>query len=332
MGVNATKRKTFSVRDVFNIDVPPEVTIEGFAEASDFVPEVDPGYRFTRENLSDVLGWLKCGTKDALYLTGPTGSGKSSLICQIAARLNLPVYRVTAHSRLEVPELIGHHALIDGDMVFVDGPLTSAMRYGHIFLLDEIDLLDPATAAGLNGIVEGAPLVIPENHGEVVKPHPNFRFVATGNTAGSGDESGLYQGTLRQNLAFMDRFWVVKVDYPSKEHEREIIKAAVPKLAEPIIDSMIEVANAIRGLFTGELSDDVKKNIPENMTMIEVTMSTRTLIRWAYMTNFFKGMRQNGVDPFHHALDRALAHKANPVTRQTIHEIAQRILGTKSSI
>jgi cobaltochelatase CobS len=311
--------KQFSVRESFGIDVPPEITVTGNAEANSFVPAVDQTYRFGRENLSDVLAWLQHGDQDALYLSGPTGSGKSSLICQIAARLNIPVQRVTAHSRLEVPELIGHHTVVDGDMVYVDGPLTTAMRYGHIFLLDEIDLLDPATAAGMNGIVEGGPLVIPENGGEVVTPHPQFRFVATGNTAGAGDRSGLYQGALRQNLAFMDRFWMVVVGYPDPVQEGKILEAAVPSLPQPIREKMIEVANTVRKLFMGEGDGDGNS--------IEVTMSTRTLIRWAYLTNFFKGLRAQGVNPISHALDRALALKASPETRQALHEIVQREMG-----
>ncbi len=132
---------------------------------------------------------------------------------------------------MEVAELVGHYTAIGGDLVWQDGPLTVAMRYGHWFVLDELDLIDPAVVAGLNTIVEGAPLVVAENGGEVVQPHEDFRFIATGNTAGSGDATGLYQGTLRQNLAFMDRFWVVEVGYPSPVQEEEILKKSVPKSA-----------------------------------------------------------------------------------------------------
>ena len=243
------ERKEFAVRDTFGIEAPAEITVTGRAARGPFVPAVDPAYQFRRELLSDLLAWVKVGGRDGLFLYGPTGAGKSSLVCQVAARLHIPVQRVTAHGRLEVQDLIGHHTLIDGDMVFVDGPLTTALRNGQWFLLDELDLLDPATAAGLNGIAEGAPLVIPENGGEIVEAHPDFRFLATGNTAGAGDGTGLYQGTLRQNLAFMDRFWVLEVGYPTEEQERAILAAAVPDLPEIIRQRMVSVANQVRKLF-----------------------------------------------------------------------------------
>jgi cobaltochelatase CobS len=310
--------KEFSVRDIFGIDVPAEIKVTGRAARGPFVPEQDAGYRFRKELLSDLLAWIKVGGRDGLFLYGPTGAGKSSLVCQVASRLNVPVQRVTAHGRLEVQDLIGHHTLIDGDMVFVDGPLTTAMRAGQWFLLDELDLLDPATAAGLNGIVEGAPLVIPENGGEVVEAHPEFRFIATGNTAGAGDGTGLYQGTLRQNLAFMDRFWVVEVGYPTEDQEREILAAAVPDLPEVIRERMVSVANQLRRLFLGEA---------DRGAAIEVTFSTRSLVRWAQLAWFFRGLAQQGRNPVIHALDRALAFRAAPETRQALHEIVQRELG-----
>jgi len=312
----------FSVRHTFGIDAPASVEISGFDQPTQFTPALDSNYKFRKELVSDVLAWMQVG-QEPLYLTGPTGSGKSSIIRQIAARLNQSVQAVTAHSRLETPELIGHHTLIDGDMVFVDGPLTTAMRYGHLFLLDEIDLLDPATAAGFNGILEGEPLVIPENGGEVVVPHPDFRFVATGNTAGSGDRNGMYQGTIRQNLAFMDRFWICQVGYPDVESEQSILEQVAGSLPEIVRNSMVEVANSVRSAFMDDGSGDVPP--------LDVTMSTRTLVRWARLTYFFRGLRRQGIDPAKHALDRSLAFKANPETREALHEIMQRHMGDDGS-
>ena len=93
---------------------------------------------------------------------------------------------------------------------------------------------DAAELAGLNDIVEGAPLVIAANGGEVIRPHPKFRVIATGNSAGTGDTSGLYQGVLRQNLAFLDRFRVIQVDYPDDATEQGLLRTLVPKLPEAI--------------------------------------------------------------------------------------------------
>jgi cobaltochelatase CobS len=312
----------FVVRDTFGVEVPAEITVAGFAERSPFVPDVDPEYLFRRELLSDVLAWWTLGRQDGLYLTGPTGAGKSSLVLQVAARLNIAVQRVTAHGRLELPELIGHHTVLGGDLLYVDGPLTTALRLGHLLLLDELDVLDPATAAGLNGIVEGAPLTIAENGGELVSRHPQFRFVATGNTAGSGDATGLYQGTLRQNLAFLDRFWLVAVDYPSPSEERQILARAAPQLPELVRDKLVEVAGEVRRLFLGQADAGAG---------IEVTLSTRTLVRWAQLTWFFAGLATQGISPLHHALDRALGFRAEPETRTALHGLVQRVFGEEAT-
>ncbi len=306
--------KSFSIAKTFDLEeLPEELSVSGYAERTPFVPAIDPTYRFRKELLSDLLAWHMLGGTEGLYLTGPTGSGKSTLITQASARLNIPVQRVTAHSRLETPELVGHYALVDGSMSFVDGPLTTAMREGHWFLLDEIDLLDPATAAGLNGIVEGAPLVIPEKGGEMVVAAPGFAFIATGNTAGSGDQTGLYQGTLRQNLAFLDRFWMVEVDYPTAEQETAILAQSAPAVPEEIRKGMVSYAAEVRKLFLGG--------------QIEVTLSTRTLIRWAKLAEFFRPMAAQGKNPLHHALERALSFRAEPESRSALAEIAQRIFG-----
>ncbi|MBO0180522.1 AAA family ATPase, partial [Vibrio parahaemolyticus] len=92
-------------------------------------------------------------------------------------------------------------------------PLAIAMREGHVLLINEVDLVDPAELSGLNDILEGRPLVIAQNGGEIIKPHPMFRVIVTGNSTGSGDPSGLYQGVMMQNLAAMDRYRFSVVPY-----------------------------------------------------------------------------------------------------------------------
>jgi cobaltochelatase CobS len=192
------------------------------------------------------------------------------------------------------------------------------MKFGGLFLLNEIDLLDPATAAGLNGTLDGDPLCIPENGGEVIKPHPLFRFAATANTNGGTDETGLYQGTLRQNLAFMDRFWLCEIGYPSPKAERELLHRKAPGLPKDVRTKMVEFANEVRKLFMGEADGSFRDTI-------EVTFSTRTLIRWADLTVRFQPLARQGIQPVTYALDRALGYRATPETRTVLHELAQRI-------
>src|SRR5690554_4867967 len=222
--------QAFSIADTFGIQAPAKLTVEGFADGGHPKIPVKREYVFRREPLRDVLAFLSHPHGDGLYVTGPTGSGKTSLITQVAARLNWPVHAVTCHGRLELGDLIGQFTLINGSMQFVHGPLSQSVRDGHVLILNEIDLMDPSELAGLNDIVEGQPLVIPQNGGEVIRPHPKFRLIATGNSAGSGDRNGLYQGVLRQNLAFMDRFRILEIGYPEPELEDTVLAKTVPAM------------------------------------------------------------------------------------------------------
>ena len=289
--------------------------IKGYAAPSSFTPEINPEYLY-HESSRDVIVWFM-NSSDPFYLFGPTGSGKTSLIKQLAAKLNYPVFSLTGHSRLEFPDMVGHLTVDNSNMVFQYGPLALAMKYGGLFLLNEIDLLDPATASGLNGILDGEPLCIPENGSEMIPPHPLFRFAATGNTNGGSDETGLYQGTLRQNLAFMDRFWLCEINYPTPEAEVNLLALKANGLPEDLRKKMVEYANEVRKLFMGESTDF-------NDT-IEVTFSTRTLIRWADLTVRFQPLANQGIQPVTYALDRALGYRATRETRSFLHELAQRI-------
>lgn len=308
-------KKKYVIADTFEINAPKSVRVTGFDEscAGDFTPEIEAGYTFRADLLRDVLAWWEFAPQgDGLFLTGPTGSGKSSLILQIAGRLNWPVRRITGHARLEFSDLAGRPVIqTDGSMGFEYGPLAHSMKEGSLFLIDEMDMLDPGVAAGLNGIVQGEPLTIPENGGEVIKSHPDFRIVATGNTTGNGDE-GIYHGTSRQNEAFMDRFWIVHVDYPGEEDEEKILQSAI-SLTDDAIKQFVSTAGEIRRLFVEGA--------------IEITLSTRVLLRWARLTQFFYAVSKNDQSPVHYALDRALLFRAEPETREAVHEVVQRIFG-----
>ena len=285
-----------------------------------FVPSVDPNYIF-HEHSRDMVVWF-LDNSDPLYVFGPTGCGKTSCIKQLAARLNYPVFEITGHSRLEFPEMIGHLSVRQGNMEFEYGPLALAMKYGGLFLLNEIDLLEPSTAAGLNGILDGQPLCIAENGGELIIPHPMFRFAATANSNGGSDESGLYQGVLRQNIALMDRFWLCEVGYPLAESEEKLLAKTSPQLPKSLIKKMVAYANEVRELFMGE-----KEHFAGNS--LEVTFSTRTLLRWADLTMRYQPLAKQGISPVNYALDRALGFRASHESRAMLHELAQRIFPHK---
>lgn len=299
---------------------PSGTTVRGYATPSAYTPAIDHNY-ISHESSRDIVVWFvnPQGLQEPLYVFGPTGCGKTSCIKQLAARLNYPVFEVTGHGRLEFADLVGHLTVKDGNMTFEYGPLALAMRHGAILLLNEIDLTSPEIAAGLNSVLDGSPLCIAENGGEIIQPHPMFRFVATANTNGAGDDTGLYQGAQRQNLAWLDRFTICEVGYPAADVEKKLLAQRFPSLPETLCATMVDYANEVRKLFMGEASTGNLTNT------IEVTFSTRSLLRWGDLTVRFQPLAHQGIQPVTYALDRALAYRASRETRAMLHELAQRM-------
>ena len=156
-------------------------TVESFKDSSPYVPQVDSDYLWP-EWTKDILVWLLMDRFQPLYVFGPSGAGKSSCLRQVCAKINMPVYGAVGSERLEVSDLIGHYVLKDQETVWVDGPLTQAVRNGGLFVFDEIDGCSASIVMALHGILDGSDLIIPEHGGELVPRHPLFRIAVTGNT------------------------------------------------------------------------------------------------------------------------------------------------------
>lgn len=299
-----------------------ESTAPGFAPNHSLMHEVPPvkPYFFRKDLLTQFMSWLYVPAGDSCLLVGPTGSGKSSLVEQTCARLAWPCITVSAHSRMEMPELTGYNMPftdpVSGDLntKFVDGPLTKAMRLGLVFVLDEYDTLDPSVTVGLHAVMEGRPLVIAENNGEVIRPHANFRFVACGNTAGQGDEHGVHAGTMQQNLASLDRFRVFEVPYLDEQDEVSMLLDANPGMPMEIVQKMVKIAKSVRNQHQGLGGN-----------YLSVTMSTRTLLRWSRIAN---GYTMSGKEkPLQVALKESLLNRCDRVQKVAIDQIAASVFG-----
>lgn len=296
--------------------------VAGYDAPSERTPCLRPNY-LTPAWMRDVILWFVHGD-EPLYVTGPTGCGKTSGVKQVAAMLNYPVYEITGHNRLETPELAGHFALRGGDTVWVDGPLTLAMRTGGLFLFNEIDLCEPSTLAGLNTVLDGSPLTIADT-AEVVAAAPGFRFVATANTNGGGDDGGLYAGALRQNAAFQNRFLHVMADYLAPDQEKRLIRCAAPSLPDAVVGYMQSLAGAVRQMYAGaEIKDKALADF--GGANLQVPIGTRTLLRWAYWAEKYEPLKAAGVNVLEKALDVAVANSCDSVSRSVLHELLQRVV------
>lgn len=265
-------------------------------------------HSFTKDVVNDLREYEHSGYQDGcLFITGPKGAGKSSTVEQFYARIGKPIFRTTGHERLELADLLGLMTLKNGITEYSYGPLTLAAIYGGVFLFDEADACPPEVLVGLHGIMEGGDtFMIPENGSEIIKIHPEFRIIVTGNTAGAGDETGSYAGTVIQNSATLDRFNFLAWGYPERDVELGILMNAVPALAKAkiIAEQLLEAARQTRGAGIEE-------------------MSTRTLIRWARKVVIFKGANK----PLKYSLDRAFTNRLDEAQRAEVYSVMRLALG-----
>lgn len=197
-----------------------------------------------------------------IYINGESGCGKSDMIAKMADYVGVNFIRINFHVGISESQLIGKFTVKDSQTKFVYGYIPLAMLHGWWVLLDEIDYAQPENLAILQPILEGNPLVVVQNEGEVITPHPNFRIFANGNTKGRGDESNSYSGTNFLNASFMDRFSVFEMTYTNKEKE----------IAEKIIGDA-ELASKLIDLFR------IFRNASEKGEIINSVFSTRRLIQ-----------------------------------------------------
>lgn len=273
--------------------------------SADLVPAIDPNYVFPIEDTKDVIIGLALSMPTYVY--GFHGTGKTTLVEQVHARTGRPFLRVQHTIDTESADIVGQWTVQGGDTVFQPGPLAMAMMMGWTYLADEYDFAIPSVTAVYQPVLEGKPLVIKNAPPEfrVIKPHPNFRFVATGNTNGVGDETGLYQGTQMGNAANFSRFGMtIKVDYMPAKMEATVI-ANQSSCGIEDAEKIVAFAN------------EVRKNYAAGK--VGSTISPRELINAATLGLARANWRAG--------LDRAYLNRVSRTDREVIGQFAQRIWG-----
>lgn len=300
-GLEAKKvvTKLYSVRDSFDLqEAHPKAMIAGCEPGLPGVPNVDPHYVFNTQRMRLLNIFWMSGNR-ALKVMGPPAAGKTSLIEQVHARLNVPLYMVACTPQTRAQDLIGQLLpRLDGKgLQYVPGPVMRACQEGTSVLLDEYNVMDPGEATGLNMLLEGYSWTIPET-GEIIRPAKTTRFFVTQNPING---KAFVAGRNSQDQANDDRFTVLDVDYIEKEHEEKLV---VRHLVAGGVDERVAATLAT---VTVKTANDVRTAFSNDTNGIEKAISTRAVLRWAKYACMLGGaLKAEGKSHVHHALKLAV--------------------------
>ena len=308
--VSSMPDTTVNVRELFGIDQDFEVP--AFSAASDYVPAIDSDYRFDHDTTLAILAGFAHNRR--VMIQGYHGTGKSTHIEQVAARLNWPCIRVNLDSHISRIDLVGKDAIVlqDGQQIteFKEGILPWALQHATALVFDEYDAGRPDVMFVIQRVleVEGKLTLLDQN--KVITPHPGFRLFSTTNTIGLGDTTGLYHGTQQINQGQMDR-WSIVTTLNYLEHEAEVdivlgkVKAYAGDEGRRTISNMVAVADLTRkGFVNGDVS---------------VVMSPRTVLTWAENAEIFGDLA--------FAFRVTFLNKCDELERPIVSEYYQRCMG-----
>ena len=310
---NGIPNTEVDVRKTFEIDA--DLKVKGFKEPNEYVPTIDEAYKFDKNTTLAILAGFSHNRR--VMIQGYHGSGKSTHIEQVAARLNWPCIRINLDSHISRIDFLGKDAisLKDGKQIteFKEGILPWALQTPTALVFDEYDAGRPDVMFVIQRVleVEGKLTLLDQN--KVISPHAGFRLFATANTVGLGDTSGLYHGTQQINQGQMDRWHIVStLNYLDPELELKVIISKVPSLDNneglEIAKNMISVANLSRqGFANGDIS---------------TLMSPRTVISWAENYQIFNDLNKS--------FEITFLNKCDETERVIIAEYYQRCFDSES--
>ncbi|MCA3631528.1 MAG: cobaltochelatase subunit CobS [Methylobacterium sp.] len=301
-----------SAKALFGIET--EMQVPAYSKTSEHVPEIDPDYLFDRDTTLAILAGFAFNRR--VMVTGYHGTGKSTHIEQVAARLNWPCIRVNLDSHVSRIDLVGKDAIVlkEGKQIteFKDGILPWAYQRNIALVFDEYDAGRPDVMFVIQRVLESSGRLTLLDQSRVIRPHKAFRLFATANTVGLGDTSGLYHGTQQINQAQMDRWSIVTVlNYLAHDKEVDIVLSKAKhyqnKEGREIVNRMVRVADLTRQAFmNGELS---------------TVMSPRTVITWAENAAIFGDLGM--------AFRLTFLNKCDELERQLVAEFYQRSFGVE---
>lgn len=297
-----------NVRDVFGLDVDWQVP--AFTESTDNVPDVDKTYQFDHDTTLAILAGFSHNRR--VMIQGYHGTGKSTHIEQVAARLNWPMVRVNLDSHVSRVDLVGKDQIVlkEGKQIteWKEGLLPWSLQHPVALCFDEYDAGRPDVMFVIQRVLEAEGKLTLLDQNKIIRPHPAFRLFATSNTVGLGDTTGLYHGTHQINQGQMDR-WnvVVTLNYLPHDEEMNIMLAKFPEMqndeGRDNIDKMVRMADLTReGFINGDLS---------------TLMSPRTVLSWIENTKIFDGNREL-------AFQLSFLNKCDETERPIIAEYYQR--------
>lgn len=261
-----------SVKDTFGLKLSKDITVTAFTKPGKLTPEIDSSYVFPKEET--VMFLMSLEHRDPTYIKGHSGTGKTQLVRQVAARLNYNVVQINFDGNLARPDLIGEPRISRDE----NGNATQSFRYGLVplgftepgtlLLLDEVDACPPETAFVLQRAVSEDLQFLMHETNELFTLHPQSMIVATANTTGQGDTSGLYlAGTNIQNFSFLNRWkTTIELAYLPEEVERKMLSSRFPSFSKAEISATVAVVQAVRAAFVAGT--------------VSMPLTTRDAINW----------------------------------------------------